>query len=124
MTGIDLDAIQARADGATEGPWKYRDIIGENHNVCVNAHNIAACGAGDLDPEYGDRDQQAARNAEFIAHARTDVPALIAAVRERDATLARVRDRIKSVMASDDLDPDGYQVAGLISSVLVPREGM
>jgi hypothetical protein len=119
MTGIDLGAIQTRADAATEGPWKYRDIIGENHNVCVNAHNIAACGAGDLNPEYGDRDQQAARNAEFIAHARADVPALIAAVRERDATIAQVRAHVDGAESWGTRNVD----AGSLRAALDPQEG-
>ena len=32
------------------------------------------------------------KDAQFIAHARTDVPALLAMVRERDAALERVRE--------------------------------
>lgn len=92
MITEELAAIEARLAAATEGPWIYRDIIGGYHNVTRNAWDVASCGAGDLDPEDGDRDEQAARNAEFIAHAREDVPALLAAVRERDNTIARIRE--------------------------------
>lgn len=47
---------------------------------------------------------------------------LLAAVRERDNTIARVRDIVESVHVSDGLDPDGYQVAGLIRAALDPQE--
>lgn len=47
---------------------------------------------------------------------------LLAAVRERDNTIARVRDIVESVHQSDGLDPDGYQVAGLIRAALDPQE--
>lgn len=57
-----------------------------------------------------------------ILASQEDVPALLAAVRERDNTIARVRDIVESVHVSDDLDPDGYQVAGLIRAALDPQE--
>jgi len=52
MTDLDLDAIQARADAATGGPWKSLP--------------------------------------EFIAHARTDIPALIAEVKALRGKVAAV----------------------------------
>ena len=108
MTRLDLKGIETRVQAATEGPWIYRDIIGGLHNVTRNAWDVASCGAGDLDPEYGDRDEQTARNAEFIAHAREDIPALLAVLRERDNTIARVR----AVLAEyDHLGPEAAAVA-------------
>ena len=62
---INLDAIEARADAATPGPWKYSAGSGS-----INGTNmLIARGAW---PNSGP----------FIAAARTDVPALIARVRE------------------------------------------
>lgn len=89
-----LEEIQARADKATDGPWaahvdrfqdeSYRDIDG------AWIPGVAEKGfyEGDkpalsmLDPE----------DAEFIAHAREDVPWLIEQVRKRDAALRAVLD--------------------------------
>jgi hypothetical protein len=59
---IDLDAIEARANAATPGPWKE-----------------------------GSNDVYSVRNAAFIAAARTDVPALIARVRELEAECERLK---------------------------------
>ena len=73
MTQEQLDAIQARADDATSGPWGcYGD----------GAHEVFDAG------EYSDGDQgevvaaviEKLNNAIFITHAREDVPALLAEV--------------------------------------------
>ncbi len=59
---INLDEIERRANAATPGPWKE--------------------GASDV---------YIVRNAAFIAAARTDVPALIARVRELEAECERLK---------------------------------
>lgn len=70
-----LDEIEARANAATEGPWTA-EYSGEQGN-CV------------LPPGYRSTREavavtrllRARADAEFIAQARTDVPALVAALR-------------------------------------------
>lgn len=98
---LDLDAIQQRVDAASPLPWTYRDVIDNLHNVTRGGWDIASCGAGDLHPDHGDRDAQAAANATFVAHSRTDIPALIARVREleqRNATLGIERARVADAL--------------------------
>ena len=85
-----LDEIKARAAAATGGPWKWdnrrvptlngmagsRDVYRYETEVIEADHN-GECGcrsACQLDLTVGPAD------AEFIAHARTDVPRLVAAV--------------------------------------------
>ena len=59
-----LDAIEARANAATEGPWRI-DV-----------------GAEIVDPSFEVVAQVVLdEDNDFIAHARTDVPALVAALR-------------------------------------------
>lgn len=86
----DLDAIQARVDAATPGPWTMkREATAEfdlpkdgGHVECwvlsaeaLDLHSVAYLFEGEPD-------------AEFIAHARSDIPALLADLRtaedERD----------------------------------------
>ena len=75
MTALDrLAEIEALANAATEGPWTASGpFIG-----AVNAPE-------EDDPIFaevnGEDDERAELDAEFIAHARTDVPALVAALR-------------------------------------------
>ena len=75
---INLDEIEARANDATPGPWRHE---GQRvRGVC----EIAFCGlTAATDGPTGTLDYT--RNARFIAHARTDVPALVARVRELEA---------------------------------------
>ena len=68
-----LDEIEARANAATEGPWEadWRftgwDISGNDYDD----DGLPALIASDADGE----------DADFIAHARTDMPALVAVAR-------------------------------------------
>lgn len=79
MTTTDrLDAIEARANAATEGPWRWtnelrqRLVTGDNPDDLTDARELIRCAAL-MHPGQAD--------AAFIAHARTDVPTLVAALR-------------------------------------------
>jgi hypothetical protein len=75
MTAAErLDAIEARAKGATEGPWlaMLRSVIADGPYAEWST--------------VADSEQQ--KDVEFIAHARQDIPALIAALRAVLAVLA------------------------------------
>jgi len=69
---LDLDPIEARADAATVGPWAYdfeprgRDVA----YVVIHPASTASIAEDAIEED-----------AEFIAHAREDFPALIAEVR-------------------------------------------
>jgi hypothetical protein len=88
MTDQDLLEIEQRANGATAGPWHV--------HRCDSAGDGEACAVrtdGDRDSSYSytgifyctnyDECSHMVRcsDAAFIAHARTDVPALVAEVR-------------------------------------------
>ena len=86
---LDRDAIRARAEDATPGPWTYRmDPFYEGVSYEV-FHEFDFYGPHAEEVAVGMIEE----DAEFIAHARTDIPALVAMVRERDAEIVRlVRD--------------------------------
>ena len=81
-----LDEIEARATAATEGPWKVKpyggrreesddeidSFVGPSEATIVEQLGCDCC---DVGLEVSSTD------AEFIAHARQDVPALVAALR-------------------------------------------
>ena len=81
MTRPDLDAIRARCNAATPGPWKPESEQGHGRGVRAVA-SVAwcpvACVVGKEAQSIGQRD--ASRNARFIANARTDIPVLLAYV--------------------------------------------
>lgn len=70
-----LDAVQARIEGATKGPWSvYRTRVG----TYVTRPDLLGV-AREWSLVWQDAD------AEFIANARVDVPRLLAAVRAVEA---------------------------------------
>ena len=83
MTATDrLDQIEARANAASEGPWRaavvsrYTDADGQERGK----GGIYPGTEPGPPPLFLTMDWLTA-DAEFIAHARTDVPALVAALR-------------------------------------------
>jgi hypothetical protein len=84
MTAAELDAIEARANAASAGPWTYCGC-GKCAQVSMEKGPIVMVGIGARDVSYtcGEGVDDASRllNAEFCAHARQDVPALVAEVR-------------------------------------------
>lgn len=89
---LDLDAIKARADAASKGPWISATDTGRKNGVSLigatadrgTGKAIAVLAAPDV--------RQRAVDADFVAHARDDVPALVAEVGRLRAALKRIRD--------------------------------
>jgi hypothetical protein len=106
MSALDLDAIKARANAATPGPWSG-DPTG---TVCADADLIPDPKGGEILPADGpmevaecyrnERPDERARNAEFIARAREDVPALLAQVERFEAARANLQ-RNAEVLADE-----------------------
>jgi hypothetical protein len=106
---LDLDAIEARLNAATPGPWHLTD-----------ADTIVAPLTSEVVADAWEP-TQASRNGEFIENARTDVETLIAEVRrlrgrlwelERPSTEAERNALRQSFMelaaqASEDHDHEG-----------------
>jgi hypothetical protein len=98
-TPLDLGAIEAREKAATPGPWDA--CLGSGGNLCTAIYSdhfeddrfTPIC---DLLPDWilereqpGKSHRQEHRaDMDFIAHARTDIPALIARIRYLEAELA------------------------------------
>ena len=82
MSAADrLDQIEARANAATEGPWKTTyEEADQWHSITGSPYPLGG-GLWADHPEVATVDQEDEADAEFIAHARTDVPALVAALR-------------------------------------------
>ena len=88
---LDLDGIEARCEAATPGPWTMRDgwgftdesmrcerVAGAEQTTVLRASERTSCLEGRRE------------DFEFIARARTDIPALIARVRELEKALDAV----------------------------------
>lgn len=85
MSDLDLEAISERADAAVRGPW-HVEYFGDS-GYPQRIANDAAVLVADTHEGGG----YPARTAEFIAAARSDVPALIAEVERLRAQLDEVK---------------------------------
>lgn len=103
MTSEELQTIKERAEKATAGPWTMdrtrEQIKGPRYTIC----NIAFDVDGRFEPEtyaaykaiggVADEDTNPFQDedAAFIAHARSDIPALIAEVERLQALYNELR---------------------------------
>lgn len=108
MTAADrLAAIEARANAATEGPWD----VASDADTYLKPTDVVGPG------EPGERFiicEYAGQDAEFIAHARADVPALVAALRavlDEVAECRRAADANEPIAARGGWQAFGYMKA-------------
>ena len=80
VSKLDLDAIEKRATQATAGPWTAEGTLIHNGRGYGIIHS-------NEDNDFLDLN--------FAAHARTDVPLLVARVRELEAALNTIEARRK-----------------------------
>lgn len=130
---LDLEAVEARVDAATPGPWY---AVHTDDTAYMNAHYVGTQDRGAFHdnvvgmdgsragetvaitllqaPDLAAHDgEQWRENTDFIAHARQDVPALIAEVRrlrtEMDTALALAEERrIRLMLVGEDPAPEGW----------------
>jgi len=96
VTAPDLDAVQARADAATAGPWTVDDDRQTAYPVVrANGRAVAGC------PTSGLGKWPRLSNAVFVAHARTDVPALVAELRAARGARGQLNDLYEDLEAHD-----------------------
>ena len=90
---LDTKAIRERAEACTPGPWEaYRDGCAECDKQKTSEWNVNGVECG----YHGQFEYEA--TAQFIAHARTDIPALLSALEAAERTIAELRkDRAEGV---------------------------
>lgn len=99
MNIAKLTEIEERAKKATSGPWVYMDDAEPYSGTVLTADEaVRICETPQLDDRLDDM--------EFIAHARTDIPALCKALRESMAREAAMADIVKA--AQDLIDTTEY----------------
>ena len=104
---LDLDAIRARADAATPGPWAhgdFDDFMGCGQVFTVHPDLMGgsiAAPSGDCYPRSG-YDPQA--DMAFIANARHDIPALLAEVTALRAELDAARAERTEPATGEDVE--------------------
>ncbi|MFJ9037896.1 hypothetical protein ACIRF8_15050 [Streptomyces sp. NPDC102406] len=127
LTDEQLTEIQARVDAATAGPWgfydgdTYADVAADLKMTGRASYSYREKVAHLEDENYWDdpahenddenrAPEQMAANVEFIAHARTDVPALLAEVARLRGEVTAAVDRLRDMQR---LEPNHARAAGL-----------
>ena len=82
----DLAAIRARCEVATPGPWRYRSWLESQWSG--STHHVVETGVGLPGNVVNDASEQ---DAAFIAHAREDLPRLLARLEEMRGALTEIR---------------------------------
>ena len=128
MSVLDrLDEIQSRADKATDGPWVVQEeewaVISSSSDSVLHAFAVekdcTECGEPQVEADV--EVVLVIEDAEFIAHARTDVPWLIEQVRKLDAALRAVLDTCAEIRANNtgtDFRAGGITAALIIESAI------
>ncbi|MGW2371748.1 hypothetical protein [Kitasatospora sp. NPDC001683] len=116
---LDLDAIQARLNAATPGPW-YADgseiYAGDPDMHTLHAPWVGETCNVDL-PDHGEG------NATFVAAARTDVEQFLARVRQLEAELRRERAAHSSTIDERDRATDcADRLAAIVAPIDVRGE--
>lgn len=89
---VDLEVIKKRVEAATRGPWVF------NGYSCIDSVPEMEGGPGVafVPSLYGDTSSpQGMVDAEFIAHAREDVPALLADLEQCRQMIAAAQQRLR-----------------------------
>lgn len=95
-----IEEIRQREVKATKGPWaqdKYHPfIINEGTDVC--------CGVPFIATTQVTNRQNWKSDAHFIAHARTDIPYLLAELDKRDRVIDLYHDALKDIEAMGTIE--------------------
>lgn len=114
LSAARVEEIEARANAASAGPWESRETD-DGHKVTLygpgeysgnhESHHEWHCDHmlwGEVDAEAA-QFAEAQADADFIAHARTDIPDLLAEVRRLQGELASAREETaQAVRAEQD----------------------
>ena len=109
-----LDQAAERIDAATEGPWEVLEDSNQQPAGCGPIMEQLIVAGEDAVLDWGNGTRKA--DAEFIAHAREDLPRLLAAVRAVEAVhepidALNVRiNRIQKVCTGCGTDDGNWQV--------------
>lgn len=86
-----LAAIRERAERAAKGPW-YGDVTGVYDDIDRKMCPMYTDSFGNLDSSEEEEESLAAATATFMAHAREDVPWLLAELARREDQIREIRD--------------------------------
>lgn len=127
MSERELAEIRARAEKATKGPWRAFVLNGVRAVMQGDDEVIKWTGFDGSDFQTGN-----ARNCRFIAHARTDIPALLAEIDRLRELMKEAATLIDAFMVHGDdtpccegnrTGPDQHSPGCVVTRLRTAREG-
>lgn len=114
LTDEELAAIESRTEAATPGPWRVEPDDGGHdfHGFATQTRITTEEWPGGGWSRYGFNPV----DAEFISHARTDVPRLIAALRASRTDAENLEEASRTVIAALEDEPTPSLGAEMISA--------
>lgn len=92
LSNAELEAIEARAKATTPGKWRSDSELPYARKPRVHSsEDYLIAEIGNAQVEHQDWWEA---DSEFIANAKQDIPALLTALRERDAEIAGLREAL------------------------------
>jgi outer membrane murein-binding lipoprotein Lpp len=128
---LDYEAIKRRCEAASPGPWESEHLsrkgfwLGVKRSGFAHSSDRRPIIISYLGQQFAYRSddfqiQEAICNAEFIAHARTDIPDLLAAVEALQAENKRMRDEIDAALDHLDMGEEASAAARLRRALSTP----
>lgn len=108
ITDDELDEIRARADAATPGPWRWRhcgEIVSGRHVVATSD-----AGGGAVWVEW-----RTESDLKFAAHARADIPRLIAEIRRLRGEWRKLVEALHEADANIPLDSEPGDITNYLA---------
>jgi hypothetical protein len=123
MLTPDEVAIKERCENATVGPWESwcRDVGNPNGDPVWDENHFLQFEIKGPRPVYG-RGDFVGRDSDFIAHARTDIPTLLATIEELRETIAILGRSVNST--ADMVTERNAKIAALHEALAQARNAL
>jgi hypothetical protein len=115
LSAEELAEVEARASATPSGSWTYDS---DEETVTSNGCTIAFVGAADRGALANTTAPLVGR---YIAHARIDIPRLLATVRARDARILQLETAVRELAATNDLLRSALVAAGITTVRVTQR---
>ena len=118
---LDLDAIKTRLDAATPGPWaQHPEVPRSIVSAGKPDFSLLALDAPPEDGPYAVVDSEG--DADLIAHAPTDIAALVAEIERLRATMTQIAEEFRGDLWVNDDDFRGHEYYERILDALADGE--
>lgn len=125
LTDADLAAIEARANAATEGPWRRERADHDDGEIVWEVFTYGTeqkLSSGLFAPLAETLNSNAAKDSAFFAAARTDIPAMLRDLRDTRAVLRKLIKKFETALVLSGTDEEFARDASEFARLTLPSE--